>query len=65
MYQVAFSTGLLASFLPWLMLNRDDLVILVHPGTDNGYADHTRHAMWFGAVLPLRLKAFRNAPKDA
>ena len=60
MYQVAFATDLLASFLPWLMLNRDGLTILVHPGTGNGYADHTAHAVWFGAVLPVRLKAFKD-----
>src|SRR5882724_5718501 len=31
MYQIAFPTTLLASFLPWLMLNRDGLNILLHP----------------------------------
>jgi DOPA 4,5-dioxygenase len=64
MYQVAFPTTLLASILPWLMLNRDDLTILVHPGTDNGYADHTKHAVWLGGILPVRLNVFRNAPKS-
>jgi aromatic ring-cleaving dioxygenase len=59
MYQVAFPTGMLATLLPWLMLNRDDLTILVHPGTGNGYDDHTKHAVWLGAVLPVRLAAFR------
>jgi aromatic ring-cleaving dioxygenase len=33
MYQIAFPPPLLASFLPWLMLNRDGLSILRHPGT--------------------------------
>ncbi len=62
MYQVAFATDLLASFLPWLMLNRDGLTILVHPGTGNSYADHTAHAVWLGAILPVRVSAFRDAP---
>ena len=55
MYQIAFPAELLASFLPWLMLNRDGLTILLHPETGDPYADHTEHAVWFGAVLPLRL----------
>jgi DOPA 4,5-dioxygenase len=55
MYQVAFARELLASFLPWLMLNRDGLTILLHPGTGDSYADHTRHAAWMGEVLPLKL----------
>jgi DOPA 4,5-dioxygenase len=64
MYQIAFPSGMLASFLPWLMLNRDDLTILLHPETGNAYRDHTRHAAWFGAVLPLRLEAFKDRPSD-
>jgi aromatic ring-cleaving dioxygenase len=60
MYQIAFPSALLASFLPWLMLNRDDLTILLHPGTGNPYADHTDHAAWLGAKLPLRLEALED-----
>jgi len=59
MYQIAFPTGLLATFLPWLMLNRDGLNILLHPGTGDDYADHSSHAVWFGNVLALRLDALR------
>jgi DOPA 4,5-dioxygenase len=55
MYQIAFSADLLASFLPWLMLNRAGLTILLHPETGNDYADHTDHAVWFGEIFPLRL----------
>ncbi len=55
MYQIAFPAELLASFLPWLMLNRDGLTILLHPETGDAYADHADHAVWFGAMLPLRL----------
>jgi DOPA 4,5-dioxygenase len=58
MYQIAFATDLLPSLLPWLMLNRDGLTILLHPQTGNSRADHTAHAVWFGAVLPVRLEAF-------
>jgi aromatic ring-cleaving dioxygenase len=55
MYQIAFPAELLASFLPWLMLNRAGLTVLLHPETGDDYADHTDHAVWFGHILPLRL----------
>lgn len=63
MYQIAFAAELLPSLLPWLMLNRDGLTILLHPQTGDGYADHTAHAVWFGAVLPIRAEAFANRPR--
>ena len=63
MYQIAFPRALLASFLPWLMINRDGLTVLLHPGTGNAYADHTDHAAWLGGTLPLRLDVLDGAPK--
>ncbi len=59
MYQIAFPTGMLADFVPWLMLNRDGLTILLHPETGDDLTDHTAHAAWFGAVLPLRVEVFK------
>jgi aromatic ring-cleaving dioxygenase len=59
MYQIAFPAGMLAGFVPWLMLNRDGLTILLHPETGDDYTDHTAHAAWFGAVLPLRVEVFK------
>jgi len=58
MFQIAFPAEMLAAFVPWLMLNRDGLIVLLHPETGDDLADHTAHAAWFGAVLPLRLKGF-------
>ena len=58
MYQIAFPAGTLAAFVPWLMLNRDGLTVLLHPETGDDYTDHSAHAAWFGAVLPLRLEVF-------
>ena len=60
MYQVAFPSGLLASFLPWLMLNRDGLTVLLHPETGDELRDHTAHAAWLGGELPLRLDALKH-----
>src|SRR5580704_694721 len=59
MYQIAFPREMLAAFVPWLMLNRDGRTILLHPETGDDYTDHSAHAAWFGAVLPLRLEIFR------
>jgi aromatic ring-cleaving dioxygenase len=58
MFQIAFPAEMLAAFVPWLMLNRDDLVVLLHPETGDDLADHTAHAAWFGAILALRLGVF-------
>ena len=63
MYQLAFPPALLASFLPWLMLNREGLSILLHPGTGDAYADHTDHAAWLGSALPLRADVLRKSRK--
>ncbi|MGE0260850.1 MAG: DOPA 4,5-dioxygenase family protein [Alphaproteobacteria bacterium] len=61
MYQVAFAPEEFGRIVPWLMLNRCGLDILIHPQTGDGYADHTDHAGWLGAKLPLRLKVLRRA----
>lgn len=53
MYQVAFAPALLPGLLPFIALNREGLTVLVHPETGRQKADHTDHALWMGAVLPL------------
>jgi len=55
MYQIAFDIALFPSVIPWLMLNRQDLTVFVHPNTDNPRRDHATHALWMGQVLPLKL----------
>jgi aromatic ring-cleaving dioxygenase len=47
--------------VPWLMLNRDGLTVLLHPETGDDLTDHTAHAAWFGAALPLRVEVFRKS----
>lgn len=56
--QLAFGVDDFARVVPWLALERDGLVVLVHPETGDELADHTRHAMWMGAVLPLDVSMF-------
>ena len=59
MYQVAFAVDDFARLVPWLMLNRGALDVLVHPLAGNAYDDHTVYAMWLGERLPLRLDVLR------
>ncbi len=59
MYQVAFAADQFPHLVPWLMLNRDGLDVLVHPLSGDSLADHTRFAMWLGQALPLRLDTLR------
>jgi aromatic ring-cleaving dioxygenase len=63
MYQIAFPAGLFATFVPWLMLNRDGLAVLLHPETGDDYRDHTAHACWLGRELPLRVEVLRRPPR--
>jgi aromatic ring-cleaving dioxygenase len=63
MYQVAFAAEEFPHIVPWLMLNRDGLTILVHPQTDDSVADHTRFALWLGSPLPLRVDVLRRGPR--
>jgi aromatic ring-cleaving dioxygenase len=63
MYQVAFAVEEFPAFVPWLMLNRERLNILVHPLTDDSVADHTRFALWLGTPLPLRVEVLRRGPR--
>lgn len=53
MYQVAFAVGEFATFVPWLMLNRQDLPVLIHPNTGNARRDHITNAIWLGEKLPI------------
>ncbi len=53
MYQVSFDVQTFATFVPWLMLNRGGLSILVHPNTGRELADHVEQGLWLGDPLPL------------
>ena len=52
---VIFEPDLFADVVPYLMLNRDGLDILVHPLTENAVADHSNYAIWLGNPVELKL----------
>src|ERR1700730_1235213 len=63
MYQGGLAADGVPAPRPWLMLNREDLNVLVHPLTDDSVADHTRFALWLGTALPLRVEVLRRGPR--
>lgn len=59
MYQIAFKPELLPTLVPFLMLNRMGLTVLVHPQSGRPRDDHTLHAMWMGQVLRVKTEGLR------
>jgi DOPA 4,5-dioxygenase len=59
MYQVKFNPPEFAKIVPWLMINRAGLNVLVHPETGDAVRDHLVHALWLGEKLPLRIDILR------
>ncbi len=56
--QLAFKAEQFGEVIPWLALNRGQLVIFIHPETGDDLKDHTQHAMWMGQMLELDLSIF-------
>ena len=59
--QLAFTPELFGEFIPWLNLNRQGLVVFVHPQTGDDLRDHTDLAMWLGDSVPLKLEMFQKS----
>jgi aromatic ring-cleaving dioxygenase len=60
MYQIAFGHELFSRLLPWLLLNRSGLSVLVHPNTGRARDDHVLHALWLGTALGVRADVLSN-----
>ncbi|MEE8246412.1 MAG: DOPA 4,5-dioxygenase family protein [Alphaproteobacteria bacterium] len=56
-YQVAFAPEVFAEIVPFLMLNRDGLIIFLHPDTGADVPDHRDHPLWMGESLEVDLAA--------
>jgi DOPA 4,5-dioxygenase len=61
MYQAVFTAEEFGKVVPWLMLNREGLSVLVHPSTGEGYGDHLVRSLWLGERLQLNAAALRRA----
>jgi aromatic ring-cleaving dioxygenase len=54
-FNIIFQTGEFQKIVPWLMLNREGLDVLIHPLTESSYDDHSKNALWMGTPVPMRL----------
>lgn len=53
------------TLVPFLMLNRQGLTVLVHPESGRPRDDHLMHALWLGAVLALNGAVLPETDGDA
>jgi aromatic ring-cleaving dioxygenase len=58
-FNVTFEVPEFQNIVPWLMLNREGLDVLIHPLTESSYDDHSKNAMWLGTPVPMRLDILR------
>ena len=58
-FQASFTVARFDAVVPWLMLNRDGLAILIHPLSGDEVADHGDYAVWIGDILPVNFDALR------
>jgi len=59
MFQVTLAPEQFATVVPWLMVHRSGLSVLVHPTTDDEVADHDMHPLWMGEALPIDVDFIR------
>src|SRR5258706_8837176 len=52
---VLFKLDQFAQVVPYLMVHRDGLDVLVHPLTADAVEDHTAFAMWLGKPVELKI----------
>jgi len=63
--QIEFDPDLFPEIVPWLMYNRDNLTILVHPDAEDSFRDHAWYPLWMGEKLDLRLDFLRRGGRQA
>jgi aromatic ring-cleaving dioxygenase len=65
MFEIGFSPADFAIVVPWLMLNRGGLSVLVHPNTGSPRRDHLFNALWLGEVLDLIKDPYLTDPEPS
>jgi aromatic ring-cleaving dioxygenase len=58
-FAVIFEPDAFQKVIPWLMLNREGLDVLVHPLTDDMVDDHSVYALWLGTPVKLKLETMQ------
>lgn len=58
MLEINFSRAMFAEVVLFLMGNRKELNVLIHPNSGDDLYDHTQGAMWLGQSLQLKLEKF-------
>ena len=61
MYQIQFAPDVFPTLVPFLMMNRMGLTVLLHPQSGRPRDDHTINATWMGAVLPVKTEVLRES----
>lgn len=61
MYQIQFMPELFPTLVPFVMMNRMGLTILLHPQSGRPRDDHTINATWMGEVLAVKTEVLRES----
>ncbi|KXL45023.1 hypothetical protein M433DRAFT_154691 [Acidomyces richmondensis BFW] len=54
-----FTPEQFGAFVPWLVIHRGPLSVLVHPNTGDDIRDHTQRSIWMGQPYPLQIGLLR------
>jgi len=61
MYQIAFTPDVFPALVPFVMMNRMGLTVLLHPESGRPRDDHTINAVWMGEVLPVKAEMLKES----
>lgn len=61
-----FTPAQFGAFIPWLVINRGPLSVLIHPNTEDGdeLRNHTQQATWMGERIPLDGSMLKSSLKN-